>query len=108
MAYAHAVGATRHTWESLRDLLARAMPVLKVRAANLNELADGARFLFAVRPLAMDEAAEQLLAGDAPARRRMTSTGVRTTPSTNINSSAAVSSRSRAGRRRSVEAMPPA
>lgn len=50
-----------------RDLLARAMPVLKVRAANLNELADGARFLFAVRPLPTDEAAEQLLGGDAPA-----------------------------------------
>ncbi|PAX09335.1 glutamate--tRNA ligase [Sphingomonas lenta] len=50
-----------------RDLLARAMPVLKVRAANLNELADGARFLFAVRPLPMDEAATGLLGSDAPA-----------------------------------------
>ena len=50
-----------------RDLLARAMPVLKVRAANLNDLADGARFLFATRPLAVDPAAAPLLEGDAPA-----------------------------------------
>ena len=48
------------------DLLVRAMPVLKARAANLNELADGARFLFAVRPLDMDQAAQDLLGGDAP------------------------------------------
>ena len=50
-----------------RDLIARAMPVLKVRAANINELADGARFLFASRPLEPDDAAAALLAGDAPA-----------------------------------------
>jgi glutamyl-tRNA synthetase len=48
------------------DLLTRAMPSLKARAANLNELADGARFLFAVRPLDMDQPAADLLAGDAP------------------------------------------
>ncbi|WP_375403356.1 glutamate--tRNA ligase [uncultured Sphingomonas sp.] len=47
--------------------ISRAMPVLKVRAANLNELGDGARFLFATRPLEMDGAATGLLAGDAPA-----------------------------------------
>jgi glutamyl-tRNA synthetase len=35
-------------------LLEKAMPVLKVRAADLNELADGARFLFARRPLEPD------------------------------------------------------
>ena len=50
-----------------RALLARAMPVLKVRAANLNDLAEGARFLFAARPLDLDEAAAGLLAGDARA-----------------------------------------
>jgi glutamyl-tRNA synthetase len=50
-----------------RDLIARAMPVLKVRAANINELADGARFLFASRPLEPDDAAAALLVGDAPA-----------------------------------------
>ncbi len=44
------------------DLLTRAMPVLKARAANLNELSEGAAFLFAVRPLDMDQAAADLLA----------------------------------------------
>jgi len=48
-------------------LLATAMPVLKVRAADLNELAAGARFLFAKRPLAPDEKAANLLTGDARA-----------------------------------------
>ena len=46
-------------------LLTRAMAVIKVRAKNLHEIVDGARFLFAVRPLAMDEKAAQLIA-DAP------------------------------------------
>ncbi|MEH3159191.1 MAG: glutamate--tRNA ligase [Sphingomonas taxi] len=50
------------------DLLTRAMPVLKARAANLNELSEGAAFLFAARPLDMDPAAADLLAGDAPPR----------------------------------------
>jgi glutamyl-tRNA synthetase len=48
------------------DLLARAMPVLKVRAANLNDLADGARFLFDTRPLTPEPAAADLLSGNAP------------------------------------------
>ena len=43
------------------SLLTRAMPVLKVRAHDLNELAEGARFLFARRPLALTEKAESLL-----------------------------------------------
>ena len=47
--------------------LTAAMPALKPRAANLNELADGAQFLIAARPLTIDEAAAPLLAGDAPA-----------------------------------------
>jgi glutamyl-tRNA synthetase len=46
-------------------LLARAMPVLTVRAKDLNELAEGAAFLFANRPLAMDEKATLLLEGRA-------------------------------------------
>ena len=50
-----------------RDLLRRTMPVLKPRAANLNELADGAMFLFRTRPLEMDAAASDLLGGEAPA-----------------------------------------
>lgn len=45
-------------------LLARAMPVLKVRAKNLNELAEGSGFLFAQRPLAMTEKAAALLEGE--------------------------------------------
>lgn len=43
--------------------LVAAMPVLKPRAANLNELADGARFLFAVRPLLVAEDTKTLLEG---------------------------------------------
>ena len=49
-----------------RDLLRRAMPALKARAANLNELAIGAAFLFAVRPIALEADAAALLDGDAP------------------------------------------
>ena len=48
-------------------LLQRAMPSLKPRAANLNELSDGAAFLFAARPLAMDEGAAGLLTADGRA-----------------------------------------
>lgn len=46
-------------------LLARAMPVLKVRARDLNELAQGAAFLFAQRPLAIDDKAAALLTPEA-------------------------------------------
>jgi glutamyl-tRNA synthetase len=47
-------------------LLVRAMPELKPRAKNLDEIADGALFLFAARPLALDDKAAALLQGDAP------------------------------------------
>jgi glutamyl-tRNA synthetase len=47
------------------DLLTRAMPVLKVRAKDLNELGEGAAFLFVVRPLAMSEKAAALLTDEA-------------------------------------------
>ncbi|MFL6858910.1 MAG: glutamate--tRNA ligase [Allosphingosinicella sp.] len=47
-------------------LLVRAMPELKPRAKNLNELAESATFLFRSRPLDFDEKAEQLVSGDAP------------------------------------------
>lgn len=53
------------------DLLQQAMPVLKVRAKDLNELADGARFLFAKRPLAMTEKAAGLLTDEARERLGM-------------------------------------
>ena len=46
-------------------LLARAMPVLKTRAHDLDELASGAAFLFKTRPLEMDEKAASLLTDDA-------------------------------------------
>jgi glutamyl-tRNA synthetase len=46
-------------------LLASAMPELKPRANTLIELAEGARFLFAKRPLGMDAAAEALLTDDS-------------------------------------------
>ena len=49
------------------QLLTEAMPVLKPRARSLDELAEGARFLFATRPLAMTEKAAGLL--DDQARR---------------------------------------
>jgi glutamyl-tRNA synthetase len=49
-------------------LLTRAMPVLKVRAKDLNELAEGSAFLFAKRPLAMSEKALGLLNDEARGR----------------------------------------
>jgi glutamyl-tRNA synthetase len=48
-----------------RRLLLRAMPELKARAHTLNELAEGARFLFARRPLDIDEGAAALLSPEA-------------------------------------------
>ena len=47
------------------QLLTSAMPELKARAHDLGALADGAAFLFAARPLPIDEAAAALLTGDA-------------------------------------------
>ena len=50
-----------------KELLVRAMPELKARASDLDQLADGASFLFAERPLELDAAATALLAKDARA-----------------------------------------
>ena len=50
-----------------RDLLIRAMPELKPRAHDLNQLADGAAFLFDQRPLAIDEKAAALLTDESRA-----------------------------------------
>jgi glutamyl-tRNA synthetase len=47
--------------EAELPILVRAMPELKARAHSLNELADGATFLFARRPLVIDEKASALL-----------------------------------------------
>jgi glutamyl-tRNA synthetase len=46
-------------------LLTEAMPALKTRARDLNELAAGAAFLFKQRPLVLDEAAAALLTDNA-------------------------------------------
>ena len=46
-------------------LLTQAMPVLKVRAKDINELAEGAAFLFASRPLLIDAKAQALLTDEA-------------------------------------------
>ena len=50
-----------------RDLLVRAMPELKARAHDLHQLADGARFLFAERPIPVDEGAKALLTPESRA-----------------------------------------
>ncbi len=47
------------------ELLTRAMPVLKVRAKDVNELAASSAFLFAQRPLSMEDKAQALLTEDA-------------------------------------------
>jgi glutamyl-tRNA synthetase len=51
-------------------LLTRAMPVLKPRAKNLNELTESTAFLFATRPLAMTEKAAGLLTDESRATLR--------------------------------------
>lgn len=43
------------------DLIERAMPVLKVRAATIVELAEGAKFLIERAPIALDDKARSLL-----------------------------------------------
>ncbi|WP_158813515.1 glutamate--tRNA ligase [Methylocapsa sp. S129] len=48
--------------ESMRVKLAAAMPGLKERAKTLVELLDGAGFLFAQRPLGLDERAREIIA----------------------------------------------
>jgi glutamyl-tRNA synthetase len=57
--------ATRMADAGNLDLLIKAMPVLKVRANDLDELAAGAAFLFAHRPLALDAKAQALLTPEA-------------------------------------------
>jgi glutamyl-tRNA synthetase len=47
-----------------KHLLQRSMPVLKPRAKDLLELAEGATFLFRTRPLDIDDRAAALLTGD--------------------------------------------
>jgi len=54
--------------DTKRAQLRAALPGLKARAKTLNELLDGASFLFAQRPLALDEKAQKLLSTEARAR----------------------------------------
>ncbi len=49
------------------DRLAQALPTLKERAKTLPELVDGAAYLIAIRPLALDEKAKKLLDASAKA-----------------------------------------
>ncbi|MBX7540610.1 glutamate--tRNA ligase [Qipengyuania sphaerica] len=50
------------------ELLTEAMPVLKTRAKSVDELAEGAAFLFAKRPLELTEKAASLLDDESRAR----------------------------------------
>ncbi len=67
-AFLAAVLAPRFDGKADLDLLTKAMPVLKTRAKNLGELADGAGFLFKQRPLELTEKAAKLLDHDAKRR----------------------------------------
>lgn len=51
-----------------RAQLRAALPGLKARAKTLNELVDGAAFLFVGRPLPLDDKADKLLSPEAKAR----------------------------------------
>jgi len=51
-----------------RAQLRAALPGLKARAKTLNELVDGAGFLFVTRPLPLDEKAQKLLSPEAKTR----------------------------------------
>ena len=62
------LAAARIGDEADTGLLTEAMPVLKTRARDLDELADGARFLFAARPLSFTDKAAALLDGEARER----------------------------------------
>ncbi|HLO18926.1 MAG TPA: glutamate--tRNA ligase [Sphingomicrobium sp.] len=57
----HKLGLSAHQ----KSLLVKAMPELKLRANTLIQLIDGAAFLFATRPLNLDEVALGLLTPDA-------------------------------------------
>ncbi|AWW74842.1 glutamate--tRNA ligase [Erythrobacter sp. KY5] len=57
-------------------ILTKAMPVLKTRAKNIDELVEGAGFLFAKRPLEMTEKAAKLLDEEGRARLALVSTAL--------------------------------
>ncbi|MHA7818413.1 MAG: glutamate--tRNA ligase [Erythrobacter sp.] len=68
--------AERIDGEADEALLVTAMPVLKTRARNLDELAEGAGFLFTKRPLIMTEKAASLLDDEGRARLGAISTAL--------------------------------
>jgi len=51
--------------DAQKIVLRQAMPELKARAHTLNQIADGARFLFERRPIEIDDAAAALLSDEA-------------------------------------------
>lgn len=59
-------------------LLTQAMPVLKTRAKNIHELAEGAGFLFAESPIEMTEKAAKLLTDEGRERLSLVSQQLRT------------------------------
>ena len=65
MRLADLVAARLAVGEEARPLLVKAMPELKTRANTLNQLADGARFLFSKRPIDVEEGAAALLSPEA-------------------------------------------
>ncbi len=67
------VGA-RISGEYDKVLLEQAMPVLKTRAKDIDELVEGSAFLFEQRPLALTEKAAGLLDDDAKGRLEQVST----------------------------------
>ena len=62
---AELVGPRLGLSDNQKALLLKAMPELKARAHTLNELAEGARFLFVQRPIENDAAAADLLTTEA-------------------------------------------
>jgi len=66
----------RELTEKDRDLLQRSMAVLKVRAKDLMELAEGATFIFRTRPLDIDDRAQALLTGEGAALLAAATTGL--------------------------------
>jgi glutamyl-tRNA synthetase len=59
---AHAAASIGSLDEAMREKLLQAMPGLKERAKTLNELIEGAAFLFAARPLHLEPKAAEILA----------------------------------------------
>ncbi len=58
----------RSLTQNERDLLLRTIPHLKSRAKIINDLSDGANFLFCNRPIILDEKANDLLDSDGRSR----------------------------------------